>query len=159
MSRLRFAAPMAGFLTLGTRDTRYCCVSLNLSKPWTARASYIRYVPAEPHQNVHFFVLWMSVDKWITCGLPTGLDKRIEDSPRQERPARDESGEVRARGRARAERGERFFGRVDAARRDDLDAVAEFFSQAATIFKRAAEQRGAGTMRGTGGGRQGRARR
>src|SRR5215467_12904153 len=142
MSRLRFAAPIAGFLALGARDTRYCCVSLNLSEPWTAGASYFRYVSAEPHQNVHFFVVWMSVDKWITCGLPTGLDKRVEDVPRQERSARDESGEVRARGRTRAERGERFFGCVDAARRDDLDAVAEFFAQAAHIFERAAEQRG-----------------
>src|SRR6266511_4625247 len=142
MSRLRFAAPIAGFLTLGAWDTRYCCVSLNLSKPWTAGASYIRYVSAEPHQTVHFFVVWMSVDKWITCGLPTGLDKRVESSARQERPARDESGEIRARGRPDLERCQRLVGRVDAACGDDLDAVAEFLAQPAHVFERAREERG-----------------
>src|SRR6266436_4036843 len=78
MSRLRFAAPDAGFLALGARDTRYCCLSLNLSKRWTAGTSYIRYTTVEPHRTVHFFVVWMSVDKWITCGLPTGLDGRVD---------------------------------------------------------------------------------
>src|SRR5437016_11995052 len=143
MSRLRFAAPDAGFLAPGARDTRYCWVSVNLSKRWTAGASYIRYVTVEPHQTVHFFVVWMSVDKWITCGLPTGLDKRVESSARQERPPRDESGEVRARGGASLERCQRLVGRVDTAGRDDLDAVAEFLTQSAHVFERTREERGA----------------
>src|SRR6266508_4727972 len=84
----------------------------------------------------------MSVDKWITCGLPTGLDKRIESSARQERPAHDESGEIRARGRPDLERCQRLVGRVDTACGDDLDAVAEFLAQPAHVFERAREERG-----------------
>src|ERR1700693_6182879 len=118
MSRLRFAAPDAGFLALRAWDTRECCVSFNLSKRWTAGASYIRYVTAEPHRTVHFFMVWMSVYKWIRCGLPGGLDKRIEDSARQERAARDESGEVAARRRAGLEGLEGFVGRVGGSRGD-----------------------------------------
>src|SRR2546427_12101186 len=114
MSRLRFAAPDAGFLALGARDTRYCCLSLNLSKRWTAGASYIRYTAVEPHRTVHFFVGWMSVGKWITCGVPTGLDKRVESPAREEAPARDESGEGRARGGAGTARCQRVLGRGDA---------------------------------------------
>src|SRR5713101_8311981 len=74
MSRLRFAAPDAGFLPLRAWDTREYCVSFSLSKRWTVRASYIRYVTAEAHRTVRFFIMWMSVDKWIRCGLPTGLE-------------------------------------------------------------------------------------
>src|SRR3989304_4955393 len=85
MSRLRFTAPDVGFLALRAWDTRECCLSFSLSKRWTVGASYIRYVTAEPHRTVHFFMVWMSVDKWIRCGLPTGLDKRIEDPARQAR--------------------------------------------------------------------------
>src|SRR3989338_7649936 len=142
MSRLRFAAPDAGFLALRAWDTRECCVSFSLSKRWTVRASYIRYVTAEPHQTVHFFMVWMSVDKWIRCGLLTGLDKRIEDPARQQRASRDESGEVAARGRARLEYLEGLVGRVDPSGGDDLDAVAEFLTQAPHVFERAGEERG-----------------
>src|SRR6266849_2715606 len=74
MSRLRFAAPDAGFLPLRAWDTREYCVSFSLSKRWTVRAAYIRYVTAEAHRTVRFFIMWMSVDKWIRCGLPTGLE-------------------------------------------------------------------------------------
>src|SRR5438876_11548514 len=98
MSRLRFAAPDAGFLALGARDTRYCCLTLNLSKRWTAGASYIRYTTVEPHGTGNFFMVWMSVVKWITCGLPTGLDKGVESPAAEERPAGEEPGELRAPG-------------------------------------------------------------
>src|SRR5713101_9370679 len=128
MSRLRFAAPDAGFLSLRAWDTRECCVSFSLSKRWTVGTSYIRYMTVEPHQTVHFFMVWMSVDKWISCGLSGGLDKRIEDFSRQERAARDESGEVAARRRPSLERLEGLVGRVDASCGDDLDAVAEFLT-------------------------------
>src|SRR3990170_7212483 len=142
MSRLRFAAPDAGFLALRAWDTRECCVSFSLSKRWTVGASYIRYVAAEPHQTVHFFMVWMSVDKWIRCGLLMGLDKRIEDSARQQRASRDESGEVAARRRAGLEHLEGLVGRVDAPCGDDLDAVAEFLTQPSHILERAGEERG-----------------
>src|SRR6202795_2315110 len=142
MSRLRFAAPDAGFLALRSWDTRDCCVSFHLSKRWTVGASYIRYVTVEPHRTVHFFMVWMSVDKWIRCGLPGGLDKGIKDSSRQQRAARDEPGEVSARRRAGLERLEGLVGRVDASGGDDLDAVAEFLTQASHVFERACKERG-----------------
>jgi len=86
-----------------------------------------------------FFMVWMSVDKWIRCGLPRGLDKRIEDSSRQERAARDESGEVPARRRAGLEYLGGLVGRVDTSCGDDLDAVAEPLTQPTHILERAAQ--------------------
>src|SRR2546422_11293540 len=88
MSRLRFAAPDAGFLPLRAWDTREYCVSFSLSKRWTVRASYIRYVTAEAHRTVRFFIMWMSVDKWIRCGLPTGLELSNVTFSRQISPPR-----------------------------------------------------------------------
>src|ERR1700694_5454168 len=103
MSRLRFAAPDAGFRAAPGAHRRLCCLSFGPLKRWTARASYFRHVPAEPHQSVRFLVLWMAVDKWISCGLPMGLDNGVKDSSREQRASRDEPGEVSARRRPRAE--------------------------------------------------------
>src|SRR5437879_11794582 len=101
MSRLRFAAPDAGFRASRAAHTRYCCLLFGPLQRWTAGASYFRHVPAEAHQTVRFLVLWMPVDKWISCGLLMGLDNGIEHSPREERAPRDEPGAVRARRRPR----------------------------------------------------------
>src|SRR5574342_590559 len=142
MSRLRFAAPAAGFLALRSRDTRECWMSFYPSKPWTVGASYIRYMTAEPRRTVHFFMLWMFVDKWIKCGLPRGIQQGVEDLSRQKRAPRNESGEVPARRRARLERPESLVRGIDASRGDDLDAVAEFLTQALHVFERVREKRG-----------------
>ena len=99
-------------------------------------------MPAEPHQSVLFFVMWMPVDKWITCGLLFRIDKSVENSPREERAARDEGGEVRAGRGARAEGLERLVGRVDAAGGDDLDAVREATSTALAALLQGAQAKG-----------------
>src|SRR5438552_172166 len=59
MSRLRFAAPDAGFRDFLAAHTRDCCLLFGPLQRWTAGASYFRHVPAEPHQTVRFLVLWM----------------------------------------------------------------------------------------------------
>src|SRR5262245_8597461 len=85
--------------------------------------------------------MWMRVDKWITCGLLFGLDKGVEHAAGQERTARDEGGEVRARRRARAEDLERLGGRVDAAGGDDLDAIGEALAQPPHVGERVLKER------------------
>src|SRR6266545_6669648 len=144
MSRLRFAAPDAGPGTFCAPDTRHCCLFVNPWRRWTARASYFRYAPVEPRHTVQFFIVWMPVDKWITCGLSMGLDNRVENSSRQQGTSRDEAGEVAARRRARVEGLQRLVRRVDAARGDDLDACAESRAQAAHVLERLCEERRAG---------------
>src|SRR5713101_7072014 len=144
MSRLRLAAPDAGFRAFLAAHTRDCCLLFGRSQRWTAGASYFRYVPAEPHQTVQFLVLWMPVDKWISCGLPMGLDNGVEHSPREEGTPRDESGEVRARRRPRREHPQGHVGGVDTAGGDEVDAAAESIPQAAHVVERLREESGTG---------------
>src|SRR6266478_6295311 len=77
MSRLRFAAPDAGFLPLRAWDPREYCVSFSLSKRWTVRASYIRYVTAEAHRTVRFFIHIM---KKRTVRCASAVTYRIYDA-------------------------------------------------------------------------------
>src|SRR6266487_268975 len=144
MSRLRLAAPDAGFRAFLAAHTRDCWLLFGPLQRWTAGASYFRHVPAEPHQTVRFLVLWMLVDKWISCGLPMGLDNGIEHSPREERAPRDEPGEVRARRRPRREHLQGLVGGIDTARGDEVDAAAESIPQAAHVVERLREEGRAG---------------
>src|SRR5712692_3051694 len=144
MSRLRFAAPDAGFRASPAAHTRHCCLLFGPLQRWTAGASYFLRVPAEPHQTVRFLVLWMPVDKWISCGLRPGLDNGVEDSSREQRASRDEPGEVRARRRPRGERLQGLVGGVDAAGGDEVDAVAESIPQTAHVVERLREEGGTG---------------
>src|SRR5438309_10646971 len=125
MSRLRFAAPDAGFRDFLAAHTRYCCLLFSPLQRWTAGASYFRHVPAEPRQTVRFLVLWMPVDKWISCGLPMGLDNGVEHPPREEWAPRDEAGEVRARRRPRGEHLQSFVVVIDTAGCDEADVAAD----------------------------------
>src|SRR5262249_7035624 len=88
--------------------------------------------------------MWMSVDKWISCGLLFGLDKRVENAPGEQRTARDESREVRAGGAARLQRLLRLVGSVDAARGHDLHAVPEALTEAPHVGERLRKEGGAG---------------
>src|SRR5262249_6780455 len=88
--------------------------------------------------------MWMSVDKWISCGLLFGLDKRVENAPGDQRTARDDSREVRAVGGARLQRLLRLVGSVDAARGHDLHTVPKALTEAPHVGERLREEGGTG---------------
>src|SRR2546422_1044558 len=75
-------------------------------------------------------------------------EEELEDLARQNRAARDESGEVTDGGRALAEQLAGFFGRVHAAGSDDLESPAEARARAAQGLERCGEELGPGEPAG-----------
>src|SRR5262245_62634818 len=111
---------------------------------WTVRASHFRNLPADARQSVQFRLLWMPVDKWITCGLFPGLQDRIEDQTGEHRTASDKSCKVGARVGTGLEHGAGLGGVVDPAAGDDLETRAEPIAEPAHVFERRGVERRAG---------------
>src|SRR5881296_2737115 len=130
---------------------------LGWCSPWTKESSYFAASAARAHQTVRFGLLWITVEMWIRCEhffAGTGADsalgeEELEDLARQNRAARDESGEVTDGGRALAEQLAGFSRRVHAAGSDDLESPAEPRARAAQGLERCGEELGPGESAGT----------
>src|SRR5262245_35766162 len=91
-----------------------------------------------------------AVDKGGHCGkavgrsgaCPAGREQVLEDLARQERPACDESREIADRRRAGVEERTRLVGCIDAARRDEIDRVAEARARAPDVGERGGKDLG-----------------
>src|SRR5947209_1180843 len=84
-----------------------------------------------------------SVDKgghveklWTSVGRAAWLAKPLENAPRQDGAARDESGEIPECRRAGVEEISGFVGSVDAAGRDEIETIAESRARAADVVER-----------------------
>src|SRR5438445_4466445 len=131
----------------GIRESSRVC------SPWTNGPSYFGDALVSPHQIGRFCRLWIVVDKWISCEhfwcracreehRSPARDETLEDQPCENRPARDESGEVADRRRALVEQLQGFVGRVHAAGRDDLEVVAEDAARPPPVVQRGREDVG-----------------
>src|SRR2546427_1826619 len=131
--------------------------SLGWCSPWTKESAYFAAPAARAHQTVRFGLLWITVEMWVRCehffATPAADsavgEEELEDLARQNRAARDESGEVTDGGRALAEQLAGFFGRGHAAGSDDLESPAEARARAAQGLDRCGEELGPGEPAGT----------